>query len=79
MTSFGSQFDFHDVNYHIWHCNVDKRWRIVVLQLLYVHYVCKSTCFSLNKNSGKFRQSVQDGDIVIDYAGFVHIFNLFVF
>ena len=25
MTSFGSQFDFNDVTYHIGHCNVDNR------------------------------------------------------
>ena len=25
MTSFGRQFDFNDVTYHIGHCNVDTR------------------------------------------------------
>ena len=30
MTSFGRQFDFHDVIYHIRHCNVDNRWRNAV-------------------------------------------------
>ena len=25
VKSFGRQFDLHDVIYHIWHCNVDKR------------------------------------------------------
>ena len=48
------------------------------LQLLDVHYVRKSTRFNLNKNIGIFWQSVQDGVIGIVYAGFVHIFNLFV-
>ena len=33
--------------------------------------------FSLNKSCGKFWQSDQDGRIVIDYEGFVRIFNLF--
>ena len=33
--------------------------------------------FSLNKSCGKFRQSDQDGGIVIDYEGFVRIFNIF--
>ena len=30
MTSFGRQFNFHDVIYHMWHCNVDNRRRYVV-------------------------------------------------
>ena len=25
LTSFGSQFDFNDITYHIGHCNVDTR------------------------------------------------------
>ena len=48
------------------------------LHLLDAQNVRKNTRFSLNKSCGKFRQSVQDGGIVIDYEGFVHIFNLFV-
>ena len=48
------------------------------LQLLNVQNVRKNTHFSLNKSWGKFWQSVQDGGIVIDYEGFVHIFNLIV-
>ena len=47
-------------------------------QLLDIQYVRKNTCFSLNKSCGKFCQSVQDGGMVIEYEGFVHIFNLFV-
>ena len=47
-------------------------------QLLDVKNVRKNTRFSLNKSYGKFLQSVQDGGIVIDYEGFVRIFNLFV-
>ena len=78
MTSFGRQFDFHDVIFHKQHCNVNNRRRNVVLQLLDVENLRKNTRFSLNKSCGKFRQSVQDGGIVIDYEGFVHIFNLFV-
>ena len=31
MTSFGRQFDFNDVTYHIGHCNVDTRRDDVVL------------------------------------------------
>ena len=34
MTSFGRQFDFHDVIYHIQHCNVDNRRRNVVLTIM---------------------------------------------
>ena len=30
MTSFGRQFYFHDVIYHLWHCNADNRRRNVV-------------------------------------------------
>ena len=48
------------------------------LQLLDVQNIRKNTRFSLNKNCGKFCQSVQDGGLVIDYERFVHIFNLFV-
>ena len=47
-------------------------------QLLDVQNVRRNTRFSLNKSCGKFCQSVQDGGSVIDYEGFVHIFNLFV-
>ena len=43
------------------------------LQLLDVQNVRKNTHFSLNKSCEKFWQSVQDGGIVIDYEGFVHI------
>ena len=43
------------------------------LQLLDVQNVRKNTRFSLNKSCGKFLQSVQDGGIVINYEGFVHI------
>ena len=31
LTSFGGQFDFHDVIYHTLHCNVDNRRRNAVL------------------------------------------------
>ena len=48
------------------------------LQLLDAQNLCKKMRFSLNKSCGKFWQSVEDGGIVIDYEGFVHIFNLFV-
>ena len=105
VTSFSRQFDFHDVIYHIRHCNVDNRrqahrdcfnlnnrlnaflnlkeiWTHLYdiwthLQLLDVQTVRKNMRFSLNKSCGKFWQSVQDGGIVIDYEGFVHISNLF--
>ena len=46
-------------------------------QLLDVQNVRENTRFSLNKSCGKFWQSFQDSGIVIDYEGFVHIFNLF--
>ena len=46
------------------------------LQLFDVQNVRTNTSFSLNKSCGKFWQYVQDGEIVIDYEGFVHIFNL---
>ena len=77
MTSFGRKFDFHDVIYHIRYCNVDNRRRNVVLQLLDAQNVRKNTRYSLNNSCGKFWQSVQDGAIVIDYKGFVHIFLSF--
>ena len=48
------------------------------LQLLDLQNVHKNMCFSLNKSCGKFLQSIQDDGILIDYEGFVHIFNLFV-
>ena len=46
-------------------------------QLLDIKNVGKNMCFSLNKSCGKFRQSIQDGRIVIDFEGFVRIFNIF--
>ena len=39
VTSFGSQFDFNDVTYHIGHCNVDTRRCNVVFTTLYVQNV----------------------------------------
>ena len=48
------------------------------LQLLDVQNIPENRSLSLNKSCGKFRQSVQDGGIVIGYEGFVRIFNLFV-
>ena len=51
---------------------------MLFLQLLEVQKIRKNMSFSLNKSHGKFYKSVQDGGIVIDYEGFVHIFNLFV-
>ena len=63
VTSFGRKFDFHDVLYHIWHCNVDNRRRNIVLTTI----VRKNTRFSLNKSCRKFWQFVQDGRIVIDW------------
>ena len=49
-----------------------------VLQLLDVQMIRKNMRFSLNKSFRKFLQSVQDGRIVIDCEGFVHICNRFV-
>ena len=46
------------------------------LQLLNAQNVPKNTRFSLNKSCGKFKQSVQDGGIVIEFKRFVYIFNL---
>ena len=54
VTSFGRQFDFHDVIYHKRHCNVDNRRRNVVLQLLDVQIIRKNMRFSLNNGCGKF-------------------------
>ena len=46
------------------------------LQLLDVQIVHKNTRFSPNKSDRKFKQSVQDGGIVIDSKIFVNILNL---
>ena len=48
------------------------------LQLLDVQNAHKNTCFSLKKTCGKFLQFVQDGGILKDYEGLVHVFNFFV-
>ena len=75
--SFGRQFDFHHII--IWHCNVDNIDGLrSLLQLLDVKMYDKNRRFSLNKSCGKFLQAIQNGGIVIDHEGFVHIFNLFV-
>ena len=68
MTSFCHQFKFHDVIYQIRHyviLTIDSVTSF--LKLLDVQNVSKKTRFSLNKSCG----------IVIDFDGFVHIFNLF--
>ena len=49
------------------------------LQLKNVQNMPKNTRFSPSKSYGKFLHSVQDGGIVIDSEGFVHILHLFVF
>ena len=49
-----------------------------ILQLLDVQNILKILRFSLDKSCGKFWQSVQDGEIVIDCEVFAHVFNLFV-
>ena len=58
VTSFGRQFYFHDVIYHIRHCNVGTFFVIDGVpwfsQLLDVQNVRKNTCFSPNKSCGKF-------------------------
>ena len=78
MTSFGRQLDFYDVifTYGIATLTIDGVTSL--LQLLDVKNIRKHTRFSLNKSCGELRQSVQDGGIVLDYEGFVHIINLFV-
>ena len=30
MTSFGHRFDFYDVIYHVYPCNIDIRWRNMI-------------------------------------------------
>ena len=49
VTSFGHQFDFHDVTYHIRPYNVDTRRRNVVLQLLDVQSIRKITAVHTDK------------------------------
>ena len=52
VKSFGRQFDFHDVIYHIVMLAIDGITSF--LQLLDAQNVCNNSCFSLNKNCGKF-------------------------
>ena len=49
VTSFGRQFDFHDVI-----CQIRRRSVTSILQLLDVKNVRKNTSFSLNKSCGIF-------------------------
>ena len=51
VTSFGRQFDFHDVIYHIQPCNIDNRWHNIVFTTngRYKTYI-KTTCFSQHKS-----------------------------
>ena len=49
MTSFVRQFDFHDIIYHIQHCNFDNR-RQNVLQLMDVQNERKNVRCSPNKS-----------------------------
>ena len=48
MSSFGRQFDFHDIIYHVQPCVMP------FLQLMDVQNVCKNMHFSQNKSYGKF-------------------------
>ena len=41
VTSFSCQFDFHDVIYHIWHCNIDNRRHNVLLKPLDIQNIRK--------------------------------------
>ena len=53
MMSFGRQFDFHDIIYHI-HvqpCNVDNRRCNVIFKLMDVQSLCKNTGFSPNTSN----------------------------
>ena len=52
MTSFGDQFDFHDVIDHIRHCNVDNRRRKVAFQLFDVQNVRKILVSVLTRVAG---------------------------
>ena len=54
MSSFGRQFDFHDVTYHMRPCHVDNDGVTSSLQLLDFQNVCKDTSFSPNNSYGKF-------------------------
>ena len=47
------------------------------LQLMDVQNIRKNMCFSPNKSYKKYH-TVQDGKIVIDSEGFVHVLNRFV-
>ena len=60
---------FLDVIYH-------NRRPNLVFTTTWRSNVRKNMYFSLNKSFRKFWQSVQDGGIVIDYEGFVHILIL---
>ena len=71
MMSFGRQFDFHDIIYHVKPCNVDnRRCYTLILQLSDLQNICKNTCFSPNKSFG-MSKALEDGGIVIDSEGFV--------
>ena len=78
VTSFGHQFELHNIIYQIQPCSIVNIWQNVALQLMDVQSVRKNTRFSPNKSYRKFYHSVQDGRIVIDPERFVHDFNLFV-
>ena len=74
MTSIGRQFDFHDIIYHKRHCNVGNR-------SFYNYWTFKTYLkirVSVQTRVAGNSKSVQDGGIVIDCEGFVHIFNLFL-
>ena len=78
VKSFGRQFDFHDVIYHIWHCNIDNRRCNVVFYNNMAFKMYEKHVFQSKQELREILTVCLRWRIVIDFEGFVHIFNLFV-
>ena len=69
-------FYFNEVIYYIHPCIIDNRWCNIVFTTNGSSKHTYNKHFSLNKSYREFERSIQDGRVVIDSEGLVHIFNL---
>ena len=75
MTSFGRQFDFHDVIYHIQPCDIDNTLDNIVFTTNEHSNFMKKYMFQSKEELREILTEMADGGIVIDSEGFVNIFH----
>ena len=77
VTSFSRQIDFHDVIYHIRHCNVDNRRRNVVFTTTGRSKRTLNTHFSLSKSCRNSYSLIKMADSLLT-AKDLRIFLIFL-